>query len=840
MTETGEPAAPAARSGRAKPIPAGHLDAVRTVFDASPIGVAIWSLDGGLLHANPVLCDLAGRSAEDLVGEVFATFIDPADEPAILQAVEAMWRGTRNFFECDVRARDRAGGDLWLRAYLHAVYGPKGCPEYLVSQVFSFEGRRHRREPGAGGEMAPAATAAPAPAAPRPAAGDGADDDRSADVVRSARAGAGEVAGAIGPGGHAARLVDDAGTDLLPALVWLADRSGRPVRGNSAFVEFLGTGAEGGLFARVHAEDRAALDDEISARVAAREPYQVTARCCRADGEWRWLMNRGRPLLGGMGELEGYTGVSVDVTAEQTRLEELGEVDALFRAVTERGPLAVARTDLAGRILYLNQRWDGLMDGLGDRLAGTGWFDLLLPEHLDRMNRQARRSLRSGEPFEMRVRSRDTWVEAEGAGGPRRTRWWGNLWVAPVFGADGEPDGFVATLADVTGQIAETERAERLASVLDAGSDFLIVIERNGVVSYLNRAAQEELGLSLGRNGEGPFLMDVLDTDSFMFFHRAVEPVLAERRQWTGELTVHHADGEDVPVSALALAHTDDGGRLESITLVARDISDLKQAQWRMSELATHDYLTGLPNRVLLYERLDQALARFHRLGQTVALLYLDLDRFKPINDELGHHVGDAVLVTLADRMHEVVRDTDTPARIGGDEFAVLIEGYEDPDLLGDVAKRLIDALSEPIETEGVTVRVGVSVGIVAADDATTDADSLLARGDAAMYEAKASGRGCFVFAEPGAKARPRRTTGPKTEGAGDEEEDESRLERFRSDRPGPTARRAAFQVVRGPVGSPPGRSARDREREAFGPPGGDAGPGPIVGGAGPTPPDTA
>jgi diguanylate cyclase (GGDEF)-like protein/PAS domain S-box-containing protein len=836
MTETGEPEAPAVRSGRAKPIPPGHLDAVRTVFDASPIGVAIWSWEGSLLHANPVLCDLAGRPAEELVGEVFATFIDPADEPAILHAVEAMWRGTRNFFECDVRARDRAGGDLWLRAYLHAVYGPHGCPEYLVSQIFSFEGRRHRREPGSGGAMV-ATPATDGTVDARPGAGGGQPGDRSADVVRSARAGAGEVAtGATGPGGHAARLVDDTGIDLLPALVWLADRSGVPVRGNSAFNEFVGSAAEdAGLLARVHPDDREALDDEIAARVGAREPYQVTARCRRADGEWRWLLNRGRPLLSAVGELEGYAGVSVDVTAEQVRLEELGAAADLFRAVTERGPLAVARTDLAGRVLYLNRRWDGLIDGLGDRLAGTGWFDLLLPEHLDRMNRQARRSLRTGEPFEMRVRSRDTWVEADGGGVPRRTRWWGNLWVAPVFGADGEAEGFVATLADVTSQIAESERAERLASVLDAGSDFLIVVERNGVVSYLNRAAQEELGLSLGRNGEGPFLMDVLDTDSFMFFHRAVEPVLAERRQWTGELTVHHADGDDVPVSALALAHTDDGGRLESITLVARDISDLKQAQWRMSELATHDYLTGLPNRVLLYERLDQALARFHRLGQTVALLYLDLDKFKPINDELGHHVGDAVLVTLADRMHEVVRDTDTPARIGGDEFAVLVEGYEDPDLLGDVAKRLIDALSEPIETEGVTVRVGVSVGIVAADDATTDADSLLARGDAAMYEAKASGRGCFVFAEPGAKARPRRATGPKTEA---EEEDEARLERFRSDRPGPTARRAAFQVVRGPVGSPSGRSARDREREAFGPPGGDTGPGPIVGGAGPTPPE--
>jgi diguanylate cyclase (GGDEF)-like protein len=202
-------------------------------------------------------------------------------------------------------------------------------------------------------------------------------------------------------------------------------------------------------------------------------------------------------------------------------------------------------------------------------------------------------------------------------------------------------------------------------------------------------------------------------------------------------------------VSVLALAHTDEDGRVDTITVSARDISDQKQAHARMQQLATHDYLTGLPNRVLLYEHLDQALARFKRHGETVALLYLDLDRFKPINDRFGHHVGDAVLVALADRMHDVVRDTDTAARVGGDEFAVLVQGYESRALLERVAERLIAALSKPIQAEGTTVNVGVSIGIVAADATTPDADSLLARGDAAMYSAKAAGRGRFVFAPP-------------------------------------------------------------------------------------------
>jgi diguanylate cyclase (GGDEF)-like protein len=235
--------------------------------------------------------------------------------------------------------------------------------------------------------------------------------------------------------------------------------------------------------------------------------------------------------------------------------------------------------------------------------------------------------------------------------------------------------------------------------------------------------------------------------ESYDFFHHTVRPALAASGQWAGELTVHRADGGETPVSALALAHTDDD-QVDSVTVIARDISELKAAHARMSELATHDYLTGLPNRVKLYERVDLALSRYKRSGQTVALLFLDLDRFKPINDELGHHVGDAVLVTLADRMHVAVRDTDTTARIGGDEFAVLVEGYESVSLLERVAERLITAISEPITVEDTTVSVGVSIGIVAAGESTTDADSLLSRADAAMYEAKAAGRGCYVFAD--------------------------------------------------------------------------------------------
>jgi diguanylate cyclase (GGDEF)-like protein len=199
-------------------------------------------------------------------------------------------------------------------------------------------------------------------------------------------------------------------------------------------------------------------------------------------------------------------------------------------------------------------------------------------------------------------------------------------------------------------------------------------------------------------------------------------------------------------VSAQLLAHTEIDGNVESVSLVARDISEIKAAEEQLRELATHDKLTGLANRALLYDRLDQALARFLRLGHGLAVMYCDLDNFKPVNDRLGHDAGDAVLVEISNRIREVVRETDTAARVGGDEFVVLVEGVRDRELLQTVASRLIEVVSRPIVLPAGPVQVGVSVGVVLAGEGSDDADRLMMLADQTMYQAKAAGRGRYEF----------------------------------------------------------------------------------------------
>ncbi|CAO4136345.1 putative signaling protein [Methylorubrum extorquens] len=170
--------------------------------------------------------------------------------------------------------------------------------------------------------------------------------------------------------------------------------------------------------------------------------------------------------------------------------------------------------------------------------------------------------------------------------------------------------------------------------------------------------------------------------------------------------------------------------------------------------MARLDPLTGLPNRLLLRERLEEALARLKRNGEACALLLIDLDRFKPVNDTLGHPVGDALLLKVADRLRATVRPTDTIARIGGDEFIILQTGIRDPSDIQALARRLVDLIGRTYMVEGHLLTIGASVGVAVAPGDGTTADILLKNADLALYRSKTDGRGTFRFFEPEMDAR--------------------------------------------------------------------------------------
>ena len=184
------------------------------------------------------------------------------------------------------------------------------------------------------------------------------------------------------------------------------------------------------------------------------------------------------------------------------------------------------------------------------------------------------------------------------------------------------------------------------------------------------------------------------------------------------------------------------------------DVSARKASEARAGELARLDPLTGLPNRLLLGERLAEALARMQRTGEACALLLIDLDRFKPVNDTLGHPIGDALLAKVADRLRSTVRPTDTVARIGGDEFVILQTGIHEAANTQALARRLVDLIGRTYMVDGHLLTIGASVGVALAPTDGENADKLLKNADLALYRAKLDGRGTYRFFEPEMDAR--------------------------------------------------------------------------------------
>ncbi|WP_242482186.1 putative bifunctional diguanylate cyclase/phosphodiesterase [Thiocystis violacea] len=232
-------------------------------------------------------------------------------------------------------------------------------------------------------------------------------------------------------------------------------------------------------------------------------------------------------------------------------------------------------------------------------------------------------------------------------------------------------------------------------------------------------------------------------------FYRDLWAALSEAGHWRGELWNRRKNGEIYPQWSTLSAVRDDQGEIINFVEIFSDISNTKAAQAQIDFLAHHDALTGLPNRSLFHERLSHALAGGRRESKTVALLFIDLDRFKTVNDTLGHPAGDELLREASRRMMGVLRETDTLARIGGDEFVVLLEAQSSAPDVARVARKLLTVLSEPMRVSGQTLVVTASIGVSLYPGDGDDADTLIRHADRAMYEAKQQGRNDVQFFTP-------------------------------------------------------------------------------------------
>ena len=284
----------------------------------------------------------------------------------------------------------------------------------------------------------------------------------------------------------------------------------------------------------------------------------------------------------------------------------------------------------------------------------------------------------------------------------------------------------------------------RFRNLVQRSTDMIAVLDSDGIITYLSHSAREILGVS-PEDIIGERFVDLIHNEDRK--HVGAELAKSARRSEGRQLMtfrVRHPGGRWRDIEAVPNNLLDDPS-VRGIAVTARDVTERRELEDQLRHQAFHDPLTGLANRALLRDRVEHAVRRASRHGESVALLFVDLDDFKRINDLLGHAAGDIALRTVASRLRTALRDMDTPARLGGDEFAALLEGEIDGAVAALVARRVIDAVSKPISINDRTVTVGASVGIAISDKNSTT-DSVMQEADVAMYRAKSAGKGNYAL----------------------------------------------------------------------------------------------
>jgi diguanylate cyclase (GGDEF)-like protein/PAS domain S-box-containing protein len=293
-------------------------------------------------------------------------------------------------------------------------------------------------------------------------------------------------------------------------------------------------------------------------------------------------------------------------------------------------------------------------------------------------------------------------------------------------------------------RITEGERA-RLVQILEATSDYVCMTDPAGTITYLNAAGRKLIGAPESE-ALGKSVGEIYPAWARELIGREGMPVASRAGVWNGETAILGADGTEIPVSQVIIAHKGPDGAIRFFSTIARDMRERKSYEARLQYLANYDPLTGLPNRDLLGDRTLQAVAHARRASRPAALLVLNLDRFKLVNESYSHGAGDTLLRMVADRLRGAVREGDTIARLGADAFSVLATDLARPDDVVTVARKIRDAMRSPFWLEGRDLHVTVSIGASIYPRDGEEFDILLRNADAAMHRVKADGRNGFQF----------------------------------------------------------------------------------------------
>jgi diguanylate cyclase (GGDEF)-like protein/PAS domain S-box-containing protein len=507
--------------------------------------------------------------------------------------------------------------------------------------------------------------------------------------------------------------------DYAPVGIYQSTRDGRFVTANTTLARMLGYDSVEELLSKNLERDVYFDTTQREELIRRFEPFayatNVELRWKRKDGSPIWVKMNVHGIRSSHGTLF-FEGFVYDVT-EQKRAEEAGAAaNAQRKAVLDAATrVSIIATNPQGTITVFNAGAERMLGYRAEEMIGKR---SLLDVHLD--------------PAAPQDVGEHEWMYVTKEGEPLVV----SVSVTALRSEDGELTGFLHVATDITERKRAEETLRNQSAAITASMDGIAILNERLDFTYVNDALARLFGYPADGTLIGRSLCDLYEPHEQVRLITTIVPLVMQRGRWRGEATGVRRDGVNFP-QEMSLTAIGGGG----MVCVVRDITERTYAEEQIKHLAYHDALTNLPNRLLFKDRLTVALSHAQRDGSHLAVLFLDLDRFKVINDSLGHNIGDQLLQAVSARVQACVRESDTVARLGGDEFTVLLPRLHRSEDAAPIAMKIIEAIRYPFHIEGREFFITTSIGISLFPEDGTDAETLIKNADTAMYQAKEVGR---------------------------------------------------------------------------------------------------
>lgn len=491
------------------------------------------------------------------------------------------------------------------------------------------------------------------------------------------------------------------------------------------------------IIALVHEDDRSALLEQIINKNHDESPSEIVIRRRLPDGTLRYISRHGELLKDTQGHGLRMVGTARDITEQHANELILKQSEERLRLALNAAKLGIFDKNVLTNQIMVSERTEQIWGyGPGEF---SGHFDDFVrrvhPEDLPRIEAELKRSQSTQDRYVIEYRV--LWPDAS------------IHWVSVIaeYYTDNHDQNLRlrGTIEDITVRKATEARLILAANVFTHSREGIMITDAATTIVDVNDAFTTITGYSRAEAiGQNPSLLKSGRQEPE--FYKKLWQDLHTKQHWYGEIWDRHKNGDNYVIMINISAIQNAEGKTQNYIALFSDITATKSHQQQLEHSANYDSLTGLPNRSLLADRLEQAILQAERQEKLVALIYLDLDGFKAVNDVHGHSVGDALLIAVSHRMRDMLREVDTLARIGGDEFVAVLVNLDCQQDCEPLLKRLLQAASDPVRVNDITLQVSASIGVTLYPKDDSDADKLLRHADQAMYVAKQSGKNQYIY----------------------------------------------------------------------------------------------